>query len=74
MKFKWTEIEQDAFDEIKYIVDHNTLLAYPDFNETFKIHTNASRLQLGAVIGHKVKPIDFYIRKLTDSQKRYTAT
>ena len=28
----------------------DTLLAYPDFNEEFKIHTDDSKLQLGAVI------------------------
>ena len=50
----------------------DTLLTYPDFNETFKIHTDDSGLQLGAVISQKVKPISFYSRKLTDSQQRYT--
>ena len=29
---------------------HDTLLTYPDFNETFKTHTDASAFQLGAVI------------------------
>ena len=52
----------------------NTLLPYPDLNETFKIHTNASALQLGAVISHKGKHIAFYSRKLTDDPKRYTVT
>ena len=32
-KFKWTDVEQKAFDEIKQIFAHDTLLAYPDFNE-----------------------------------------
>ena len=63
-KYKWTKIEQDAFDEIKPIMSRNTLLTYPDFNETFKIHTNASEFRLGAVISQKGKPIDFYSRKL----------
>ena len=49
-KFKWTKVEQYAFDEIKLIVARDTLLTHPDFNETFKIHTNASAFQLGAVI------------------------
>ena len=40
--FKWTKIEQDAFNEINRIMDRDTLLTYPDFNETFKIHTNDS--------------------------------
>ena len=47
--FKWTELEQDAFDEIKRIAARDTLLIYPDFNETFKIHIDARTLQLGAV-------------------------
>ena len=73
-KFKWTKFEQDAFEKIKRIMAHNTLLTYPDFNETFKIHTNASAFQLGAVISQKGKPIDFHSRKLTDAQHCYTVT
>ena len=46
----------------------DNLLTYPDFNETFKINTDTSAFQLGAVIKQKDKPIAFYIRKLTDSQ------
>ena len=66
--FKWTEVKKDAFDEIKRIVASNNLLTYPDFNETFKIHTDAILFQLGAVIIQKVKPIDFYSIKLNYSQ------
>ena len=73
-KFKWTKIKQDAFGEINRIVDRNTLLTYPGFNETFKIHTYASGFQLGEVFGHKGKPIPSYNRKLTDSQEMYTVT
>ena len=46
INFKWTYVKQDAFDEIKRIATRNTLLTYPDFNETFKIHTDASAFQL----------------------------
>ena len=56
-KFKWTQVKQYAFDKIKRIVARDTLLTYPDFNETFKIHTNASAFQLGVVIIQKGKPI-----------------
>ena len=28
MKFKWTQVKQDAFDKIKRIVAHDTLLTY----------------------------------------------
>ena len=60
--------------KIKQIVSRNTLLTDPDFNETFKINTNASALQLGAVIRQKGKPIAFYSRKLTAAQQQYTIT
>ena len=50
----------------------DTLSTYTDFNETFKIHNNASAFQLGAVIIWKGKPIYFYSRKITDSQQENT--
>ena len=31
------QVEQDAFYEINRIVAPDTLLNYPDFNETFKL-------------------------------------
>jgi RNase H-like domain found in reverse transcriptase len=50
-------------------------LAYPDFNKPFKIHTDASHYQLGAVISQEgKKPIAFYSRKLNPAQTRYTTT
>ena len=44
------------------VVACDTLLAYPDFNEWFNIHADASEFQLGAVIIQKGKPIAFYGR------------
>ena len=73
-KFKWAQVEQDAFDKIKRIMARNNLLTYPGFNETFKIHTNASAFQLGAVVSQKGKPIAFYSRELTDDKQWYKVT
>ena len=74
MKFKWTKLEQDSFDEINQILDRDTLLTYPYFTEEIKIHTNASKFQLGAVIRKKSKPTAFYSRKLKDAHTSYTVT
>ena len=52
----------------------DTLLTYADFIETFKIHTNASVFQLGAIRIQKGKPVAFYTRKMTDPQQRYRET
>ena len=40
VKYKWTKIGQDDFEEIKRIVDRDNLLVYPDFIEEFKFHTD----------------------------------
>ena len=63
VKFKWTDVEQKAFDEIKRTVSHNTLLSYIYFNKSFNLHTDASDHQLGAVISQEGKPIAFYSLK-----------
>ena len=31
-KFEWMQAEQDIFDNIKWIVERDSLLNYPDFN------------------------------------------
>src|SRR5687767_9582304 len=74
MPWKWTEEAQNAFDEMKRAIARETLLAYPNFNEVFDIHTDASLYQLGACISQNGKPIAFYSRKLNPAQTRYTTT
>ena len=43
--FEWTKFGQYAFIEIKRIAACDNLLTYPDFNETFNIHTDDSTFQ-----------------------------
>ena len=50
------------------------MLDYPEFNAPFEIHTDASRLQIGAVIYQKAKPIAFYSQKMNSAQQNYTTT
>ena len=57
--FEWAHIEQKAFEDIKFIVACNNLLAYPDFNEQFDIHTDDSDYHLGAIISQYGKSIAF---------------
>ena len=73
-KWNWDRKCQEAFDSIKKIVSRETLLSYPNFSKTFEIHTDASKLQLGAVISQEGKPIAFYSRKLNPAQVNYTTT
>ena len=72
--FKWTQNHKEAFDKIKKVVSQQTLLLYLDFSKPFEIHTDASDLQLDAVISQKNKPVSFYSKKLNPTQTRYTTT
>jgi hypothetical protein len=70
--WKWGNTEQKAFEEIKEVISQETLLMFPQFDKPFHVYTDASNYQLGAVIMQEDKPLAFYSRKLTDTQKRYT--
>ena len=74
VKFKWTDMEQKYFYDIKCAITWDTLLAYPDFYKRFDIHMNARYCQIVALIIQKVKPIVLYSHKLTGPQTRYTVT
>ncbi len=72
--WKWTDVHQKAFEKAKQIVSREVMLSFPDFNDTFDIHTDASDVQLGAVISQNGKPLAFFSRKLNPAQRRYTTT
>ena len=56
------------------MIGYEVLLAYPYFNAPFEIHTGASKLQIGAVISQKGKPIVFYSQNMNSAQQNYTKT
>ena len=59
---------QQAFNQVKATICQDVVLAYPDFSKPFKIYTDASANQLGAVITQDNRPLAFFSRKLTDTQ------
>jgi transposase InsO family protein len=50
------------------------MLTYPNFDEPFIVHTDASNKQIGGVIMQNNKPLGFFSKKLTDVQRRYPVT
>jgi hypothetical protein len=73
-RWEWTPLHQQAFENTKALLNREVMLTFPDFSLPFEIHTDASALQLGAVVAHNKKPIAFFSRKLNPAQKRYTTT
>jgi hypothetical protein len=63
--WRWNPIHQQVFDNVKAAIAKETVLAYPDFSKPFEIYTDASSMQLGAVIAQDNRPIAFFSRKLS---------
>ena len=59
---------------MKATVSKDVALACPVYSKEFKIYTDASSKQLGAVITQGNRPIVFFSRKLTEMQQRYSVT
>ncbi len=71
---QWDPIHQQVFDNVKAAIAKETVLAYPDFSKPFEIYTDASSMQLGAVITQDNRPIAFFSRKLSVMQQKYSVT
>jgi len=48
--WKWGEDQETAFVKLKEILSSPLILGYPDYNEQFNIHTDASLQGLGAIL------------------------
>ena len=73
-KLKWTNDMDEAFIQVKQMIAGEVFLTYPDWSIPFIVHTDASDKQLGAVISQNNKPIAFFSRRLSKSQRNYTTT
>ena len=73
----WTDLEQQAFDNLKVLLSSPPVLGYPDFESPFELHTDASTKGLGAVLyqqqGEHKRVIAYASRALTPSEKNYSA-
>ena len=67
----WDDCHQKYFDRIKATIAQDVVLAYLDFSKPFEIFTDASATQLGAVRTQNNRPLAFFSRKLSDTQKQY---
>jgi hypothetical protein len=74
LPWRWDPIHQQAFDDVKATIANDVLLAYPDFTKPFEIYTDASTMQLGAVITQDNRPLAFFSRKLSKTQTKYSVT
>lgn len=77
-KMNWTREADEMFFKIKSELISPKVLANPDFNKPFIIESDASDVAVGAVLvqvheGVK-RPIAFFSKKLSATQKKYAPT
>jgi hypothetical protein len=73
-KFLWSAEHQAAFTKIKERMAQETMLTYPQFDQPFVVYTDASEKQNGGIVTQNGKPVGFFSRKLTETQRRYPVT
>ena len=63
-----------AFNNIKLsLTSEDIVLAYPDYNKSFQLVTDASKFALGAVLSQDSKPLAFISRTLSKAEEHYAA-
>ena len=74
IKILWNDALESSFKELKCMVFDETMLSYPYWKLPFKVHTDDSDKQLGAIISQNNKPIALLSRILSNPQHNYTTT
>lgn len=76
-KLIWTEECISAFNKCKSEIENTTMLSYPSYNGYLVLQTDASDACVGAVLhqieDNQARPLGFYSKELTSTQKKYSA-
>lgn len=78
VKFRWTENQEKAFQEVKKKLIEEPVLTRPDFTKPFTLQTDASDVGLGAVLTQEVegneKVVMYASRSLSPAETRYSTS
>ena len=71
----WTDIHQSALETLIDLITSAPVMAYPDFQKPFVLHTDASKDGLGAVLyqyqDETLRVVAYGSRSLTPAEKNY---
>jgi hypothetical protein len=75
VKVAWGEEQQEAFDKVKTANLEEIMLEYPNPNQQLDIYPDvSSTYMIGAVLVQDGKIMSTFLRKLNNSQLKYTVT
>jgi hypothetical protein len=70
--FSWGTRQENAFDMMKDKLTHAPLLQLLDFNKTFELECDASRIGFGGVLLQERKPVAYFSEKLSAPVLNYS--
>lgn len=75
-KFIWGEVQEKAFQALKYAIMNPPILITADFSKQFVLQTDGSSSAISAVLSQEIdgilKPIAFASKKLTQQECKYS--
>jgi transposase InsO family protein/predicted aspartyl protease len=77
VKFKWGEKEQQALDALKERLTQAPVMAHPDHDRQFILHTDASGFAVSGVLSQKqddgkVRPVAYLSKKMDKAEINYS--
>ena len=76
--FSWNQEQQKAFEILKEALVSAPILAYPQFDLPFELHTDASNISIGAVLSQHIDGAEHVIqyasRTLNPAERNYDTT
>lgn len=69
--FRWSQSDQNAFEEVKQKLTNEPLLSHPSSTRPFVLTTDASKFAVGETLEQEVHPVTYISHRLTDTETRW---
>ena len=69
VQFKWTRIEKEAFESLKFYISREPVLTVPDLSKPFEVQCDASGECVGAVLNQEGHAIAYESKRLQGAEK-----